>query len=95
MASCSVSRELGFDTDYFQVHIRPVRISQESMAIMQASWHAAGHPDSAWGVVLCSFRNRLFLGRLRLRFRRGNADILAHRTEALQQAVNLTVMKSV
>ena len=47
-----MSRVLGFDSNYLQVHLRPLRISQESMVVAQVGWHAARRPDSAWGVVI-------------------------------------------
>ena len=57
-----MSRELGFDTDYFQVHIHPVRISQESMAIMQAGWHAAGIQIQHGALCFAALGTGSFLG---------------------------------
>ena len=47
-----MSQVSGFDSDCLQVHVRPLRITQESVTVVQADWHVVSRPDSPWGVVL-------------------------------------------
>ena len=62
MASFGVSWESGNGSDYIQVNIRYLRISQESVVVVPASWHAARSPDSAWGVMHHALGTGSFLG---------------------------------
>ena len=60
----------GFDSDSLQVHLHPLRISQESVVVMPANWHVVKHLDSARGARLWSGH---FLETLRFRGRDANS----------------------
>jgi hypothetical protein len=69
-----MSRGRGFDSDYLRVHLRPIRISQESGGggggggggVVPAGWHVARYLGSARDGVLGS---QHFLEGLRFRRR--------------------------